>query len=47
MEFSRPDYWSGYQFSSPWDFPIQATNPGLPHYRWNLYRLSHQGSPRE
>ena len=22
----------------------QGSNPGLPHYRWILYPLSHQGS---
>ena len=27
-------------------FPMQGSNPGLPHCRWILYRLSHQGSPR-
>ena len=27
-------------------FPTQGSNPGLPHYRGILYRLSHQGSPR-
>ena len=26
-------------------FPTQGWNPGLPHCRWNLYRLSHLGSP--
>ena len=26
-------------------FPTQGLNPGLPHYRWILYQLSHQGSP--
>ena len=26
-------------------FPIQGSNPGLPHCRWILYCLSHQGSP--
>ena len=26
-------------------FPIQGSNPGLPHFRWILYQLSHQGSP--
>ena len=26
-------------------FPNQGSNPGLPHCRWILYRLSHQGSP--
>ena len=24
----------------------QWLNPGLPHYRWILYQLSHQGSPQ-
>ena len=27
-------------------FPTQGLNPGLPHCRWILYHLSHQGSPR-
>ena len=27
-------------------FPIQGFNPGLPHCKWILYHLSHQGSPR-
>ena len=26
-------------------FPTQELNPGLPHCRWILYELSHQGSP--
>ena len=26
-------------------FPNQGLNPGLPHCRWILYHLSHQGSP--
>ena len=26
-------------------FPIQGSNPGFPHCRQILYRLSHQGSP--
>ena len=26
-------------------FLTQGLNPGLPHCRWILYRLSHQGSP--
>ena len=26
--------------------PTQGLNPGLPHCRWVLYQLSHQGSPR-
>ena len=27
-------------------FPTQGSKPGLPHGRWILYCLSHQGSPR-
>ena len=27
-------------------FPTQGSNSGLPHCRWILYQLSHQGSPR-
>ena len=27
-------------------FPTQGLNPGLPHCRQTLYRLSHQGSPK-
>ena len=26
-------------------FPTKTLNPGLPHCRWILYCLSHQGSP--
>ena len=27
-------------------FPTQGLNPGLPHCRWILYQLSHNGNPR-
>ena len=27
-------------------YPIQGSNPGLPHCRQILYQLSHQGSPK-
>ena len=27
-------------------FPTQGSNPGLPHWRWSLYQLSHKRSPR-
>ena len=27
-------------------FPTQGSNPGLPYYKWIIYQLSHQGSPR-
>ena len=28
-------------------FPTQGSNPGLPHFRRNLYGLNHRGSPRK
>ena len=27
-------------------FPTQGSNPGLTHWKWILYQLSHKGSPR-
>ena len=30
MEFSRPEYWSGYPFSSPGDLPNPGTEPRAP-----------------
>ena len=27
-------------------FPMQGSNPGLPHWRQILYQLSHQGKPK-
>ena len=27
-------------------FPTQGLDPGIPHCRWILYQLSHQGSPK-
>ena len=47
MEFSKPQYWSGYLFLLQGIFPTQGSNPGLPSCRWILYQLSHQGSPGE
>ena len=41
--FSRQEYWSGLPFPSPGDLPNPGSNPGLPHCRQTLYRLSHQG----
>ena len=29
-----------------WVFPTQVLNSDLPHCRWILYHLSHQGSPK-
>ena len=46
MEFSRPEYWSGWPFPSPGGLPNPGIEPRLPHCRWILYQLSYQGSPR-
>ena len=46
MGFSRQEYWRGCHFLLQGFFPTQGSNPGLPHYRQTLYRLSHQGSLR-
>ena len=42
MEFSRQEYWSELPFPSPGDFPDPRIEPGLPHCRQTLYRLSHK-----
>ena len=43
--FPRQEYWSGLPFPSPGELPNPRIEPGLPHCRWILYHLSHQGSP--
>ena len=43
--FSREEYWNGLPCPPSGDLPTQGSNPGLLHCTWNLYRLSHQGSP--
>ena len=46
MEFSKPEYWSGYPFPSPGDIPNPGIEPRSPHCRQILYQLSQKGSPR-
>ena len=49
MEFSSPEYQNtgvGSHSLLQGIFPNQGLNPGLPHCRWVLYQLSHQGIPR-
>ena len=46
MEFSRPEYSVGSCFLLQGIFPIQGSNPGLPHCRQILYQLSHKASRR-
>ena len=45
MEFSRPEYWSGWPFPSSGDLPNPGIEPRSPHCRRILYQLSHKGSP--
>ena len=47
MGFSRQECWSRLPSPSPGIFPTQESNPGPPHCRQTLYRLSHQGIPKE
>ena len=37
--------WVGCHFLLQRIFPTQGSNPGLPHCRWILCQVSHQGSP--
>ena len=45
MEFSRP-YGVGSYSLLQGIFLAQGSNQYLPHFKWSLYHLSHQGSPR-
>ena len=40
--FSRQEYWNGLPCPLPRDLATEGLNPGLPHFRRILYRLSHQ-----
>ena len=42
---SSQEYWSGCHFLLLGIFLTQGSNPGLPHCRQILYRLSHERSP--
>ena len=46
MGFSRQDYLSGLPCPPPGALPNPGSKPGLPHCRWILYHLCHQGSPQ-
>ena len=46
MEFSRPEYWSGYPFPFPGDLPDPGIEPGSPALQAVLYLLSYQERPR-
>ena len=46
MEFSRPEYWSGYTFPSPRDLPNPGIKPRAPTSQEDSLQLSHKGSPK-
>ena len=43
MEFSRPEYWSGYPFPSPGDLLDPGIELESPALQQILYQLSYQG----
>ena len=45
MGFSRQEYWSGSHAFLQGIYLTWGSDLGLPHCRWILYHLSHQGSP--
>ena len=46
MEFSRPEYWSGWTFPNPGGLSNPRIEPRSPTLQVILYQLSHKGSPR-
>ena len=46
MEFSRPECWSGYLFSSPGDLPNPGIKPRSPTLQVDSLSAEPQGSPR-
>ena len=47
MEFSRPEYWSGWPFPASGDLPNPGIKPRSLHCRCIRYKLSHKGSPSQ
>ena len=45
MEFSRPEYWSGYPFPSPGDLPNPGIKPRSPALRADSSPAEPQGKP--
>ena len=45
MEFSRQEYWSGFPFPPPGDFPDPGIKLASPALAGGSLPLSHQGSP--
>ena len=46
MEFSRPEYWSGYPFPSPGDFPNPEIEPRSPELQVDSWPAELQGKPK-
>ena len=46
MEFSRPEYWSGYPFPSPGDLPNPRIEPRLPTLQADSLPAEPQGKPK-
>ena len=45
MEFSRPEYWSGWPFPSPGDLPNQGIKPRSPALQADSLPAEPQGKP--
>ena len=46
MEFSRPEYWSGYPFPSPRDHPNPGIEPRSPSMQADSLPAEPQGKPK-
>ena len=46
MEFSRPEYWSGYPFPSPGDLPNPGIEPRSPALQADSSPAESQGKPK-
>ena len=46
LEFSRPEYWSGEPFPSPWDLPNPGIELGSPALQADSFPAEPQGKPK-
>ena len=46
MEFSRPEYWSGYPFPSPGDLPSPGIEPRSPTLQADSIPAEPSGKPK-
>ena len=47
MEFSRPDYWKGQPFPSPWDLPDPGSKPRSPALQADFLPAEPPGKPKD